>query len=138
MVRSVRFSEDFLTIYSLPFRQENAQPPPQSSQSINTSREVAMFSETMEMLFTLLRSANAAFYGGELELAHSILLDALRLFKRLGNKKAVGIANNNLGNVVFAMYQQMKANKQHRIGGMTRLQIVKSGVGYYLKAIQLG
>jgi hypothetical protein len=92
----------------------------------------------MAVLFTLLRSANSAFYAGELELAHSILLDALRLFKRLGNKKAVGIANNNLGNVVFAMYNQMITNKQKRIGGLTRQQIVKNGMGYYLTSIQLG
>lgn len=97
-----------------------------------------MLSESMEILFTLLRSANAAFYAGELELAHSILLDALRLFKRLGNRKAVGIASNNLGNVVFAMYQHMKAHRQHVIGGRTRLQIVRNGVGYYLTAIRLG
>jgi hypothetical protein len=105
---------------------------------MNTSREVTMFSETMEMLFKLLRSANAAYYAGDLELAHGILLDAMRLFTRLGNKKAVGIANNNLGNVVFAMYQQMKTNKQQRVGGVTKMQLVKNGVGYYLTAIQLG
>lgn len=42
---------------------------------------------TMETLFKVMRSANEAFFAGDLNLAYNVTKDSLRLFSRLKNKK---------------------------------------------------
>jgi hypothetical protein len=56
------------------------------------SWEVLNVTCTMEKLYKVIRSANAAFFAGDVEKAYAVLKDALRLFKRLGNQKAIGVA----------------------------------------------
>jgi hypothetical protein len=90
------------------------------------------------MLYKVVRSANSAFHAGELEVASLILVDALRLFKRLDNQKAIGIASNNLGNTMLGIYQEMKANNLDSIGGLTKSQLVTRGIAYFHEAIHLG
>ena len=41
----------------------------------------------METLFKVMRSANEAFFAGDLNLAYNVTKDSLRLFSRLKNKK---------------------------------------------------
>ena len=74
---------------------------PPDLKKVNASQEIVTFSYTMEMLFKAMRSANAAFYAGALEAAYLVLVDALRLFKRLDNKKAIGIAYANQLNIII-------------------------------------
>ena len=40
--------------------------------------------------------------------SHSIISDALNLFRRIGDEKAIGIACNNLGNTLLAVCKQQK------------------------------
>jgi len=86
----------------------------------------------------VVRSANTAFYAGEFEAAYYVLVDALRLFRRLDNKKAIGIACNNLGNTMMGMYQEMTKDNLQKLAGLTRRQLVVKGISYYHEAIELG
>eukprot|EP00339_Tiarina_fusa_P022444 CAMPEP_0117003474 /NCGR_PEP_ID=MMETSP0472-20121206/4778_1 /TAXON_ID=693140 ORGANISM="Tiarina fusus, Strain LIS" /NCGR_SAMPLE_ID=MMETSP0472 /ASSEMBLY_ACC=CAM_ASM_000603 /LENGTH=358 /DNA_ID=CAMNT_0004704127 /DNA_START=68 /DNA_END=1140 /DNA_ORIENTATION=+ len=92
----------------------------------------------MEMLYKALRSANAAFYAGALEAAYLVLVDALRLFKRLDNKKAIGIASNNLGNTMLAIYREMELEGLKEVAGLSKKKVLVKGVAYFHESIQLG
>jgi hypothetical protein len=63
------------------------------------SWEVLNVTITMERLYKVIRSANAAFFAGDVERAYVVLKDALKLFKRLGNQKAIGVAVSGLVHV---------------------------------------
>ena len=43
-----------------------------------------------------------AFFSGNIRLASRIIDDALKLYRKIGNTKAVGVACNNLANTYFA------------------------------------
>ena len=105
---------------------------------MQASREIKGFCNTMETLYAALKSANLAFYAGDLEIAYAMLEDALRLFVRLGNKKAIGIASNNLGNVMLAMYQEIKGDEGFGNLGLKKKDVITRGIAYYHKAITLG
>lgn len=105
---------------------------------MKASQEIIKFSDSLEMLSTVVRSANTAFYAGEFEIAYTVLVDALRLFRRLDNKKAIGIACNNLGNTMMGMYQEMTKENIQKIAGLTKRQLVAKGIAYYHEAIELG
>lgn len=102
------------------------------------SREIAKVSNTVLVLYKIVRAANDFFFAGELEMAYVVLVDALRLFKRLGNKKAVAIASNNLGNTMLAMYRDMAELGIDKHGGLTRKQIIRKGTRHFHDAISLG
>lgn len=114
-----------------------AKDPPHMKET-NASYEIVAFSRTLEALFRIVRSANIAFFQGELDFAYRVLNDALRLFRRLDNRKAQGIASNNLGNVLLAMYREMTAANLNKLNGLTREDIVGQGILHFHNAIQLG
>jgi hypothetical protein len=126
-----------LTLCFSPNRHGVNQDPPEVK-TVQASKEIVVFSNTLEMLYKVVRSANTAFYAGELRVAYVVLVDALRLFKRLDNKKAIGIASNNLGNTMLAMYKEWKDDDPSRAFGLTKKQIVTKGIAYFHEAIQLG
>ena len=102
------------------------------------SSEVARVRDTFEKLHLLLRAANSAFLMGNLGKASSTLHDALALFQKLENSKAIGIANNNLGNVMLAMYRTMNKNSMPTIAGLSRKQVISKGCTYFKSAIDSG
>jgi hypothetical protein len=106
--------------------------------TVKASKEIVTFSYTMEMLYMALRSANAAFYAGALEAAYLVFVDALRLFKRLDNKKAIGIASNNLGNAMLAIYREMELENLHEVAGLSKKKVLVKGIAYFHESIQLG
>lgn len=120
------------------FRRDGIGQDVLSSKTIQASYEIVGFCYTMEMLYKLVRSANAAFHAGELEVAYKVLVDALRLFKRLGNKKAIAVASNNLGNTVLSMYRELQASHHEKLGGLTKEQMVTTGIGLFHTSIQMG
>eukprot|EP00980_Cylindrotheca_fusiformis_P018801 scaffold6265_cov193-Cylindrotheca_fusiformis.AAC.21 len=109
-----------------------------SSKKFQASFEIVGFCHTMEILYKLVRSANAAFHAGELEVAYKVLVDALRLFKRLDNKKAIAVANNNLGNILLGMYRELQISKKEELAGLSRKKMVTTGIGHFHKSIQMG
>lgn len=102
------------------------------------SSEITKLSDTMLVLFKIVRAANDFFFAGELEVAYAVLVDALRLFKKLGNKKAVAVASNNLGNTMFVIYREMQWLGVNEHCGMTKSQILKRATEYYNESIKLG
>lgn len=92
----------------------------------------------MERLYKVIRSANTAFFAGDVETAYQVLREALQLFKRLGNTKAIGVACNNLGNTLLAAYRVLKKTKEKRICGFKKREIIAKGTSCFHEAIQQG
>mmetsp|Transcript_25294 Transcript_25294/g.50638 ORF Transcript_25294/g.50638 Transcript_25294/m.50638 type:complete len:1747 (-) Transcript_25294:50-5290(-) len=104
----------------------------------SSSMEVDSVYATVETLFQIMKSANEAFYTGDLVSAHNILKDTLRLFSRLKNKKAMAVASNNLGILCLTIYRTMVANKEESFEGMTLTDVVSEGSDHFTVAIKLG
>lgn len=68
------------------------------------SREVHGVYNTFAKLFKVVRISNTAFFSGNLKWAYHFVSDALQLFLKVNDHKAVAIACNNLGNTLFAVY----------------------------------
>jgi hypothetical protein len=100
--------------------------------------EITKVSDTVLVLYKIVRAANDVFFAGELDLAYGVLVDALKVFKKLGNKKAIAVASNNLGNVMLSMYIEMKSLGLHKRCGLTRKEIIAKGTGHFHQAITLG
>ena len=93
---------------------------------------------TMETLFKIMRSANEAFYAGDLNLGYNMTKDSFRLFSRLKNKKAMAVSANNLGNMCLTIYRTMVANGDEHFGDMKMADILSEGSAYFTVAIKLG
>lgn len=102
------------------------------------SKEVLRVRWTMEKLYKIIQCANAAFFAGEVDVAHRVFLDALYLFTRLDNKKAMGVANNNLGNTMLTLYRTVKDTGDSHVCGFGVREIIGKGMVYFRQAIQLG
>lgn len=70
------------------------------------SREVQGVYNTFAKLFKVVRISNTAFFSGNLKWAYHFLEDALKLFRKVKDEKAVGIACNNLSNTLYAAYYE--------------------------------
>ena len=67
------------------------------------SREVNQVYISFAKLYKIVRISNSAFFSGNLKWAYDIANDALKLFQKVNDEKAIGIALNNIGNTLFAM-----------------------------------
>jgi hypothetical protein len=102
------------------------------------SSDVSKVFDTLERLHTLVRMGNSQFFSGNLQSAYDTLLEALQLFTLLENGKAIGIVNNNLGNVAFFMYRTMTKMKLKKIVGLSIDDVIHQGVNYFECAIKQG
>jgi hypothetical protein len=68
------------------------------------SREVHQVYVAFAKLIRIVRMSNVTYFSGDLVWAHDLIQDALKLFQRIGDKKAQGIAFSNLANTLHAMY----------------------------------
>lgn len=101
-------------------------------------REVGNVYKTVEMLYTVVQYANVAFFSGDLALATRVLRDALRLFTRLENDKAIAIACNNLGNTMLTIYRTMDTTGDKEFCGMSKETVIEKGMAYFAQSIKLG
>lgn len=100
------------------------------------SREVNQVYNSFAKLHKVVRFSNTAFFSGNLKWAYKFLNDALVLFRKLEDKKAIGIATNNLGNTLVAMYKENCSTR-----GCCRIDsrcVWNIGRQCYDEAIQLG
>jgi hypothetical protein len=67
------------------------------------SREVHQVYSAFAKLIKVVRMSNISFFSGNLNWAHDFISDALQLFRKVDDQKAVGIACNNLGNTLYAI-----------------------------------
>ena len=120
----------------------------------DSCREVDNVYKTMETLYKVIIFANIAFFSGDLSTAYKVLKvsfvssaslidqkrlhtsfnrhqDAMRVFNKLDNKKAVAVGSNNLGNTMLTIYRTMvtEAEKNDPFSrpevmfGLTRRQV---------------
>lgn len=66
---------------------------------------------TFSKLYKVVRVSNVAFFSGNLSWAYHFICDALKLFRKVGDNKAVGVACNNLGNTLHAMVRESRDEK---------------------------
>lgn len=100
--------------------------------------EIDTMYKTIEMLYRVVEFANYAFFSGEVEVAYKVLGDALRLFTRLDNKKAIAVASNNLGNAMLTVYRTMKTTGNEEMCGLSKIDVIAKGTAYFSHSIELG
>ena len=109
--------------------------------ALSGSREVAFVHESFQRLMKVVRFANIAFFAGDRTKSFVSMEDALNLFSKLGNQKAIGVANNNLGTMV--LQEQMEAHGTERLFdnslfGVCISEIYFVGSNYFNEAIRNG
>lgn len=62
--------------------------------------------DSLERLCKIVRFSNAAFLAGDRQKSYRVMQDALDLFVKMGNQKALGVANNNIGTMVLQEIQE--------------------------------
>jgi hypothetical protein len=101
------------------------------------SREVHQVYTSFAKLYKTVRMSNSAFFFGDLDLAHRIALDALRLFRKIGDEKAIAIACNNMGNTLLALSVECR-----KTGTCMNLDdgscCTNSAIKYYTEAVAAG
>ena len=70
---------------------------------VGGSREVNQVYISFAKLYKIVRISNSAFFSGNLKWAYDIANDGLKLFQKICDEKAISIALNNIGNILFAM-----------------------------------
>ena len=108
------------------------------SEYSGSCKEVDTVYKTTEMLYKVVQFANVAFFSGNLEVAYQVLRDALRLFTRLDNSKAIAVASNNLGNTMLTMYRTMTDSAEDKMCGMSIHQVIEKGTAFFSQSIKLG
>ena len=111
--------------------------PPKIDRSMG-SVEINNVSDTVLVLYKIVRAANDFYFAGELELAYSVLIDSVKLFKKLNNRKAVGVSSNNLGCTLLAMYKEMDGLGWRKHSGLTKREIIHRGKRLFQTAVKLG
>jgi tetratricopeptide (TPR) repeat protein len=66
-------------------------------------KEVHGVYNTFSKLNKIVKVSNISFFSGDLEVAHHFVSDALALYRKIHDRKAIGVACNNLANTLFAL-----------------------------------
>ena len=66
-------------------------------------KEVQSVYNTFAKLNKIVKISNTSFFSGKLTLAHHFVSDALVLYRKINDRKAIGVTCNNLANTLFAM-----------------------------------
>jgi len=103
------------------------------------SREVHQVYASFAKLYKTVRRSNSAFFVGDLGLAHRIALDALRLFRKIGDEKAIAIACNNMGNTLLAwMVECREPGTSLELEGDDCSCCTEAAIKYYAEAVVSG
>lgn len=87
------------------------------------SREVAQVYSSFAKLYRIVSISNKHFWSGDLQLAHHIASDALELFRKIGDEKAIAIASNNMGNTLVAlMVESVDSGSSYELDGVVSLE----------------
>ena len=66
-------------------------------------KEVQSVYNTFAKLNKIVKISNTSFFSGKLDMAHHFVSDALVLYRKINDCKAIGVTCNNLANTLFAM-----------------------------------
>lgn len=103
------------------------------------SREVHRVYASFGKLYKTVRMSNSAFFVGDLSLAHRIALDALRLFRKIGDKKAIAISCNNIGNTLLAwMVECREPGTSLELEGDDCAFCTDAAIKYHTEAVTYG
>ncbi|CAB9506181.1 expressed unknown protein [Seminavis robusta] len=105
------------------------------------SREVSFVHESFQRLMKVVRFANTAFFAGDRTQSFHSMEDALNLFVKLGNQKAIGVANNNLGTMVLQEQMESFGTDRHfdnSMFGICISEIYNVGINYFDESIKNG
>jgi len=103
------------------------------------SREVHQVYASFAKLNKTVYMSNWAFFAGDLSLAYRIARDALRLFRQIGDEKAIAIACNNMGNTLLAwMVECREPGTSLELEGDEYFYCTEAAINYYNEAIELG
>ena len=105
---------------------------------VEGSSEIYRVRKTFERLFKILRFATVALFMGQLQTAYDTMHEALMMFTRIDNQKAIGIASNNLGCLMLTLFRAMQRTGQTKTIGFSKRKIVLKGYGYFKTSIDLG
>jgi len=72
------------------------------------AREISRVYASFTKLCKVIRMSNTAFFSGNFKMAYRFQNDALKLFRKIEDQKAIGIASNNIGNTLFAICRESK------------------------------
>lgn len=100
------------------------------------SREVHRVYNTFAKLCKVVRISNTAFFSGNLKWAYHFVSDALKLFRKIGDTKAIGVASNNLGVFAHALCRESKVGPSCLIMN-GECCAVKIGLRHYTEAIRI-
>lgn len=81
------------------------------------SSEVQQVYNSFSKLYKIVRISNFAFFSGNFAFAFRIINEALGLYRKIGDEKAIGIACNNLGNTLHAMCSNAHGGESNRLDG---------------------
>jgi HAMP domain-containing protein len=100
------------------------------------SKETRQVYNSFAKLYKIVQISNTAFFSGNLSWACHFLNDAIRLFRKVDDKKAIGVACNNLANVCYA---QIHAHHNCDAGLNTSedFGVVRAGLEHYDEAIAI-
>ncbi|CAB9502209.1 expressed unknown protein [Seminavis robusta] len=96
------------------------------------SYEITNVYYSLEKLCKIVRFTNAAHYKGDRTKSYKVLEEALDLFNLMGNQKAVGVANNNLGTMV--LQEQMERSSSTSRSA----EVYQAGMKYFEETIRIG
>jgi len=103
------------------------------------SREVHQVYACFAKLHKTVHMTNLAFFVGDLSLAHRIAIDALNLFRKIGDKKAIAIACNNMGNTLLAwMIECREPGTSLELEGDDCTNCTEAAIKYYTEAVVSG
>jgi len=66
-------------------------------------KEVQCVYNTFAKLNKIVKISNTSFFSGKLDIAHHFVNDALVLYRKINDRKAIGVTCNNLANTLFAI-----------------------------------
>jgi hypothetical protein len=72
------------------------------------SREANQIYTSFAKLYKIVRMSNSSFFSGDFKWAHHIATDALKLFRKIEDEKAIAIASNNVCNTLLALGLQRR------------------------------
>ena len=101
------------------------------------SREVHQVYNSFSKLYKIVHVSNTAYFSGNLKWAHHIQTNALQLFRKVNDEKAVAIATNNLANILFAINREANVSPSlcHEVDSTC---YIKAALGLLDESISMG
>jgi len=102
------------------------------------SREIHQVHKSFSKLNKVVRMSNIAYFSGNLVLALEFVTDALKLYRKVEDRKAIGIACNNYGNTLYAMARAAVQSGDTKTTQADYVSLYKSAIEHYNESVNIG